>query len=67
MRNGSKSMEQHGSELNNQDQSEEEHEHQTNRLELKILFCDVNLIEKNVLEDFLGDFLLHLKQGNEIT
>lgn len=39
MRNGSETMEQHGRELNNQDKSEEEHEHQTNRFQLKIFFC----------------------------
>lgn len=43
MRNSSKSMEQHGSELNDENQSEEEHKHQTNRFELKVFFRDVHL------------------------
>lgn len=34
MWNGSKSMEQHCRELNHKDQSEEEHEHETDWLEL---------------------------------
>jgi hypothetical protein len=34
VRNGSKAMEQHGHELDDQDQSKEEHEHQTNGLQL---------------------------------
>lgn len=69
MRNGSESMEQHGSELNDQNQGEEEHKHQTDWLELEIFLCDVNLNRcgKIILENLLGDFLSHLKQVNEIT
>lgn len=43
MRDSSKAMEQHGSELNDQDQREEEHKDETNWLELEILLGDVNL------------------------
>lgn len=43
MRDGPETMEQHRSKLDDQNQCKEEHEHQTNRLELKILFRDVNL------------------------
>lgn len=43
MRDGSKSMEQHGSKLNDQNQREEEHKNQTNGLELQVFFCDVHL------------------------
>lgn len=43
MRNSSKAMEQHGRELNDQNQRKEEHENETNRFKLQIFFCDVNL------------------------
>lgn len=43
MRQGSETMEQHGSKLDHQDQREEEHEHQTDRFQLEILFRDVHL------------------------
>jgi hypothetical protein len=36
-------MEQHGSELDDQDQGEEEHKYETNWLKLEILLGDVNL------------------------
>lgn len=43
MRDGSKAMEQHGRELNDQNQREEEYKDETDRLELEIFFRDVNL------------------------
>ena len=36
-------VEQHGEELDHQDQREEEHKHQTDRLHLKVLLVDENL------------------------
>jgi hypothetical protein len=45
MRNRSETMEQHRRKLDDQNQREEEHEHQTDWFELEILFCDVNLGE----------------------
>jgi hypothetical protein len=58
MRNGSETMEQHGCELNDQDQREEEHKDETNRLELEILLGDVNLKRrKKVLAKALWTFL----------
>lgn len=36
-------MEQHSYELDDQNQSEEEYEHQTDRLQLQVLFADVYL------------------------
>jgi len=47
MGNGSKSMKQHGNELNDHDGKEEEYEDNTNRLQMKILFGDENLRNKN--------------------
>lgn len=43
MRQGSESMEQHSRKLDDQDQREEEHEHQTDRFQLEVLFRDVHL------------------------
>lgn len=43
MRNRSETMKQHRSKLDDQNQREEEHKHQTDWLELEIFFCDVNL------------------------
>lgn len=43
MRQGSKAMEQHGTKLDHQDQRKEEHEHQTDRFQLEVLFRDVHL------------------------
>lgn len=48
MRYGAESMEHHGRELDDQDQCEEEHKHQTYRLQLQILFADVNLRNSRV-------------------
>ena len=36
-------MEQHGRELDNQDEREEEHKHETDRLQLEVFFRDVDL------------------------
>lgn len=43
MRDGSEAMEQHGSELNDQDESEEEHKHETNGFKLQMLLADEDL------------------------
>lgn len=43
MGQSSKSMEQHGHKLDDQDQREEEHKHQSNGLQLQVLFADVHL------------------------
>ena len=43
MGQSSKSMEQHGHKLDDQDQCEEEHKHQSNGLQLQVLFADVHL------------------------
>lgn len=43
MRQGSEAMEQHGRELDDQNQREEEHKHQTDRFQLEVLFRDVHL------------------------
>lgn len=43
MRQGAETMEQHGRELNYQNQGEEEHKHQTDGLQLEVLFRDVHL------------------------
>lgn len=43
MRNSSEAMEQHRRELNNQNQSEEEHKNQTDWFELKVFLSDVHL------------------------
>lgn len=43
MGQSSKPMEQHGCELDDQNQGEEEHKHQSNRFQLQILFADMNL------------------------
>lgn len=59
MRNSSKAMEQHRRELNNQNQSEEEHKHQTNRFKLQVFFSDVNLKHKNSSETNLKIIFLH--------
>lgn len=44
MGNRTESMEHHGAELNNQNERKEEHKHQSNWLELQVLFGNVNLI-----------------------
>lgn len=41
-------MEQHRSELNDQNQSEKEHKHQTDWFELQVFFGDVHLKRKNL-------------------
>lgn len=38
-------MEQHSHELDDQDQTEEEYEHQTDRFELQVFFANQNLQE----------------------
>lgn len=43
MRNGSKAMEQHSNELDDQDEGEEEHEDETNRLQLQVLLTNKHL------------------------
>lgn len=43
MRNGAESMEQHSSKLDDQNQCEEEHKHQTDRFELQVFFGNVHL------------------------
>lgn len=46
-------MEQHGSELNNQNEREEEHKHQTDGLELQILLRDVHLNRVSIGEKYI--------------
>lgn len=43
MGDGSEAMEQHGRELNDQNQGKEEHEDETNGLQLQVLLGDVDL------------------------
>lgn len=43
VRDGAKSVEQHGGKLNDQDQGEEEHKHQTDGFQLQIFLGDDNL------------------------
>ena len=43
VRQGAEAMEQHGEELDHQDEREEEHEHQTDGLHLQVLLVDENL------------------------
>lgn len=43
VRQGSEAMEQHGRELDDQDEGEEEHKHQTDGLQLQIFLTDVHL------------------------
>lgn len=45
MRECSETMEQHGDELDNKNQAEEEHENKTNRFQLQVFFTDKNLKE----------------------
>lgn len=50
VRNRSETMEHHGGELNDQDQREEEHKHQTDGLQLQVLFADVDLRASRISE-----------------
>ena len=43
VRQGAEAVEQHGEELDDQDECEEEHENETDRLHLKVLLVDENL------------------------
>lgn len=43
VRNRAEPMEHHCGELDDQDQGEEEHEHQTDRFQLQVFLADVNL------------------------
>lgn len=43
VRQSSESMEQHGHELDNQNQTEEEHKYQTDRFQLQVLLRNFNL------------------------
>lgn len=43
MRQSAETMEQHSGELNYQNEREEEHKHQSDGLQLKVFFSDVNL------------------------
>lgn len=43
MGQGAETMEQHGNELDDQNQTEEEHKHQTDGLELQVLFANQHL------------------------
>lgn len=43
MRDGPEAMEQHGHELDDQDEGKEEHEHQTDGLQLQVLLTDEDL------------------------
>lgn len=45
-------MEQHGDELNDENKGKEEHEDETDRFQLEILFCDVHLKERTALHLF---------------
>jgi hypothetical protein len=53
--NGSETMEQHSRELNDQNQSEEEHKDQTDGLKLQIFLRDVdlNFLDENIEIKFL--------------
>lgn len=47
VRDGAESVEQHGHELDDQNQREEEHEHQTDRFQLQVFLRDVHLNSRN--------------------
>ena len=49
MGDGAHAMEQHGDKLDEDDGEEEEHEHDTNGFQVKVLFCDQDLGRKNVI------------------
>lgn len=46
VRHGSESMEQHSGELDDQNEGEEEHEDETDRFQLKVLFGNVDLVKE---------------------
>ena len=52
--NGTHTMEQHGDELNEDDGEEKEHEDNTNRLQMQVLFGDDNL--KSIIVIIYFDF-----------
>lgn len=43
MGDGTKAMEQHGNELDDEDEGKEEHKHQTNGLQLQVFLADEDL------------------------
>lgn len=49
MSQSSKTMEQHGSKLDDQNESKEEHKYQTDRFQLQIFFGYVHLQEKTYI------------------